>query len=272
MEQGNQAGRDAAARTRRIALHIQYDGTAYNGWQIQNGGRTIQGELERAIGILTRHEARVTASGRTDTGVHAFCQVAHFDDESDLSLGRLCGGLNGILPRDISIKNVYAVPPDFHARFGALAREYLYLIYNHSQRNPFMRHRAMWCHEKLDPGYLRSAASFLVGEHDYKSFCKKISSDGNTVRRIDEIDINCADDIVAIRIKGNGFLHNMIRSIVGTLCEMNRGKRAPDHMHSILMAMDRNAAGTTAPACGLYLNRVWYDPPLSSMPDSLINY
>ncbi len=272
MEQGNQAGRDAAARTRRIALHIQYDGTAYNGWQIQNGGRTIQGELERAIAVLTRHDARVTASGRTDTGVHAFCQVAHFDDASELSLSRICAGLNGILPRDIAIKNTYAVPPDFHARFGAVAREYLYMIYNQPRRNPFVRNRALWHQEKLNLEYLRSAASFLVGEHDFKSFCKKISSDGNTVRRIDEIDISAADDLVVLRIKGNAFLHNMIRSIVGTLCEMNREKRDPDEMRLILKAKDRDAAGATAPACGLYLNRIWYDPPLSSMPDSSINY
>jgi tRNA pseudouridine38-40 synthase len=266
MEKGTGTGSPAEAPRRRIALLIQYDGTAYNGWQVQDGGLTIQGELERAIGVLTRHVKRVTGSGRTDAGVHAHCQIAHFDDSSDIPLTRMCAGLNGLLPKSISVKNAYLVPGDFHARYRAIAREYLYLIHNHPQRNPFMIHRAMWHREPLDMDYLRGVASRLIGEHDFKSFCKKISADGNTVRRIFEIEFTRMDELVIMRIKGNGFLHNMVRSIAGTLLEMHKEKRNLEYLDDILSAKDRDAGGITAPPCGLYLNKVWYDPPLTTMP------
>ncbi|TAL39206.1 MAG: tRNA pseudouridine(38-40) synthase TruA [Spirochaetes bacterium] len=266
MEKGTGTGSAPDAPCRRIALLIQYDGTAYNGWQVQVGGLTVQGELERAIAVLTRQEKRVTGSGRTDAGVHAHCQIAHFDDTTDIPLKRMCAGLNGLLPKSISVKNAYLVPGDFHARYRAIAREYLYLIHNHPQRNPFMIHRAMWLREPLDTDYLRRVASRLIGEHDFKSFCKKISAEGNTVRRVDEIEFTRMDELVVMRIKGNAFLHNMVRSIAGTLLEMHGERREPEYLDGIVLARDRDAGGITAPPCGLYLNRVWYDPPLSSMP------
>lgn len=260
MEQGKRA------KARRIAIKVQYDGTQYNGWQIQNGGRTIQGEIEKAIEILTREQARTIASGRTDSGVHALGQVVHFDTDSALTLQRFCIGLNGILPRDISVTNAYEAGDYFHARFGAVERTYRYRIYNHPSRSPFMRYRAMWVHETLDCDYLRNVMEQLIGEKDFSSFCKKRESKNiNTVRRIRRVDVRREGDCINIEISGNAFLHNMIRIIVGTIVEMNKSNAEPHLLDEIIAKKDRDASGTTAPPYGLYLLRVVYDPDLSTM-------
>ncbi len=248
----------------RLALLVQYDGTLFNGWQVQNSGATIQGELERALRVFFRQECRTVAAGRTDAGVHALGQVAHFDCSSGVDLRRLCIGLNGILDKNISVRNAFHVPGDFNARFDAIGREYLYLIYNAPLRSPFMRYRAMWVPEPLDIEYLREASRHLVGEMDFSSFCKKKSADQNTVRRIEEFEISRSDEMVALRIKGNAFLHNMIRIITGTLLEMHRENRAPEYILEIIKGTDRDLGGFTAPAYGLYLKRVEYCPPLTS--------
>jgi len=258
-------GRKRAAGARRIALALQYDGTRFNGWQVQETGRTVQGELESALRVLIREEVRVAASGRTDTGVHALGQVAHFDCESGIALQRLCIGLNGILEKDVSVINAYEAPKDFHSRFSALRREYVYLIYNNKQRSPFARDRAMWLTEQLDLEYLRAASSHLIGEKDFASFCKRASSYTHTVRRIDEIEISRQGDIITLRILGNAFLHNMIRIIVGTLLEMHRYGKDPSHMATVLEQKDRIYSGPTIPPWGLYLKRIFYDPPPDTM-------
>jgi len=258
-------GRERNDGTRRIALGIQYDGTRFNGWQVQESGRTVQGELERALGILLKGEVRVAASGRTDTGVHALGQVVHFDCRRDIALQRLCIGLNGIMESDVSVINAYAVPSGFHARFSALRREYVYLIYNNRQRSPFARDRAMWHSSPLDIDYMRSAASHLIGEKDFASFCKRASAYRHTVRRIDEIEITRDGDIVRLRILGNAFLHNMIRIIVGTMLDMHRYGKDPSHMEEILSHKNRVYGGPTIPPWGLYLNKIFYDPPLESL-------
>lgn len=249
----------------KIALLVQYDGTRFNGWQRQKNARTVQEELEKALFVLLKEEVRLTASGRTDTGVHACGQVVHFSTASDVSLQRLCIGLNGILEEDISVLNAYRVPESFHARYSALAREYLYLIYNNRQRSPFMVNRAMWISNPLDADYLHRAAQYLVGEKDFASFCKRASSQDGTIRRIEEIEITRKGDNIRIRIRGNAFLHNMIRIIVGTLLKMHREKAPPESIVDILEKCDRNASGPTALAKGLYLNKVFYDPPLEAM-------
>ncbi len=247
----------------RYALLVQYDGTAFNGWQIQAGGRTIQDELEKALQILIKKPVRVTASGRTDAGVHALGQVVHFDAPSDLSLKKICISLNGILPQDVSIKNGYLVPDDFHSRFSAVKREYLYMIYKYPLRTPFMKYRAMWINHPLEIDYIKEASSYLVGENDFCSFCKKISSGNGTVRRIESIDVNELDDIIRIRFRANAFLHNMIRIIVGTVLQMYRENREPEFIREILDKKDRAYSGFTAPPYGLYLNSITYDPPLN---------
>ena len=250
--------------TRRIALEIQYDGTCFNGWQIQNGGRTVQGELEKALLILLKQTIRVTASGRTDSGVHALAQVVHFDTSGTLHLQKICIGLNGILPRDCAVKNAFLPGHDFHARFSAVEREYRYLIHNHPLRSPFMMHRSMWVHERLDVDYLREAFGHLVGEMDFSSFCKKKGAAGiNTVRRINEIKVVRRNDMVQIDISGNAFLHNMVRIMVGTVVEMNIKKQDPGVIPGIIEKKDREFSGFTAPAYGLYLMKVTHMPRLS---------
>jgi len=247
---------------RRYALLVQYDGTFFNGWQIQPEGRTVQEEIEKAVRILTKKDTRITASGRTDTGVHAIGQVVHFDADLSMPLKRLCISLNGILPGDVSIKNAYIVPDNFHSRFSAVKREYLYLIYRYPLRTPFMRYRAMWINHPIDIEYIREASSFLVGEKDFCSFCKKISSENGTVRRIESIDVAESDDVIRIRLCANAFLHNMIRIIVGTIVQMYRENRAPDFINEILEKRDRTYSGFTAPPYGLYLDRISYEPSL----------
>lgn len=258
-------GRERNSGAGRIALTLQYDGTRFNGWQVQDTGRTVQGELERALEILLRRKVRAAGSGRTDTGVHALGQVAHFEDDGSVGLPRLCVSLNGILDKDVSVLNAYRVPPDFHARFSAVRREYVFLIYNNRQRSPFARDRAMWVPVPLDLEYLRKASSHLIGEKDFISFCKKTSSDVNTVRRIDEIEISRSGDLVRLRILGNAFLHNMIRIIVGTLLGLHREGADPARMNDILLHKDRDYGGITVPPWGLYLNRIFYEPALETM-------
>ncbi len=248
---------------RRIALLVQYDGTAFNGFQIQDEGRTVQQEIEKGLCILLRETIRIKASGRTDSGVHALGQVVHFDTGSNATLDRICLGLNGIFPHDLSIKNAFDVGPSFDSRFSAVEREYIYLIYNHPQRTPFMRYRAMWLNSPLDLDFICETAENLVGEHDFESFCKKISADENTVRRINSIETKKENDLIRIKISGNAFLHNMIRIIVGTVVDMYKDGRDPSYIKEILRKRDRNYGGKTAPPYGLYLSRVSYDPELS---------
>lgn len=252
------------SRKSRIALVIQYDGTLFNGFQLQAGGRTVQGELEKAVHVLTRQGARVHASGRTDSGVHALGQVVHFDIELNFTLQKLCIALNGILPKDISIKNGYIAPEKFHSRYSAISREYRYLIYNHPLRSTFMMYRAMWEKDILDVGYLRDVTSHLVGEHDFASFCRKISANEGTVRRITGIDVEKKDEMIEIRIRGNAFLHNMIRIIIGTIVMMHKEGRDPEYIKEILDKKDRDASGPTAPPYGLYLSKVEFYKALES--------
>jgi len=248
---------------KRYALLVHYDGTEFNGLQIQDGGRTIQHELENAVKVLLKEDVRITASGRTDSGVHALGQVIHFDSNSDMPLSKICIGLNGILPADVSVKNCYIVPNDFHARFSAKSREYIYQIYNYPTRTPFMKYRAMWINHNFDADYFREAASYLVGEHDFASFCKKISADAGTVRKIESIDVSRENEMIRVTFRANAFLHNMIRIIVGTIVQMYREQREPQYIKEILEGKGREHGGFTAPPYGLYLNRVDYDPPLN---------
>jgi len=247
----------------RYALLVQYDGTSFNGWQLQDKGRTIQEEFEKAVKILTKEDVRVTASGRTDSGVHALGQVIHFDLSDEISLTKLCISLNGILPNEISVKNAYRVCNNFHSRYSAINREYLYLIYRYPLRSPFMRYKAMWINHPLETDYLRKCTSRLIGEKDFASFCKKISAGNGTVRKIESIEIFEQDNIIRIYFRANAFLHNMIRIIVGTTVQMYREKRDPLYIEQILESRDRSASGFTAPPYGLYLNSVNYDPPLN---------
>lgn len=250
----------------RTALLVQYDGTAFSGWQLQEGCRTVQGEMERALGILTGEDIRVTASGRTDTGVHALGQVVHFDMKKELPLQRICIGMNGIMDRDVSVLNAFRTGDDFHARFSAVEREYVYIIFNHPLRSPFMQYRAAWLNYRMDENYIASFLHCLEGEHDFASFCKKQSVQENTVRRITGTEVRRRGDWIFVRIRANGFLHNMIRITMGTCFDLYRNHQPFESVLDILSEKDRTAGGVTAPPYGLYLSRIFFDSPLDSYP------
>lgn len=247
----------------RYALLVQYDGTNFNGWQLQDKGRTIQEEFEKAIKILSKENVRVTASGRTDSGVHALGQVVHFDLSAEIPLTRLCISLNGILPNEISVKNAFRVCNNFHSRYSAIEREYLYLIYRYPLRSPFMRYKAMWINHSLELEYLRQVVAYLIGEKDFAAFCKKISAGNGTVRKIESIDVSEHKNLIRITFKANAFLHNMIRIIIGTAVQMYREGKDPSYIEHIIESRDRSVSGFTAPPYGLYLNTITYDPPLN---------
>jgi tRNA pseudouridine38-40 synthase len=260
---------DRSDARRRLALLVQYDGSAFNGWQIQPEGRSVQNELEKACGIILKQKVRVVASGRTDTGVHALGQVVHFDVFSDIALVRLCTGLNGLLPVDISVLNAYEVPQKFSARFSATERKYLYVIYNNPMRSAFIRQRATWISRSLDVNYMKEAFSCLVGEHDFASFCRASSAkDQNTVRTIHEIGCERKGDFIFVTIRGNAFLHNMVRTIMGTVLDLHKRSMPPLMIIDILAKKDRKSSGETAPPDGLYLWKVSYEPDLASMPSA----
>jgi len=242
----------------RYVLKIKYNGTNFCGWQLQDNLRTVQGELEKALKIFTKEDIRVTASGRTDTGVHSLNQVVHFDADGDFNLKRLCIALNGIMPDDVSVSNAYIAEKSFHARFSAVSREYHYKIYNSPLRSPFMRYSAMWVSEPLNVEYISDSLKKIEGEHDFASFCKKKSADENTVRKIINTSVFKQGDEIILKIRGNAFLHNMIRIIVGTIVNMYINNAPIDELMNILEKKDRIYAGATAPPYGLYLADVEY--------------
>ena len=260
------SGKRSERNIRRIALLIEYDGSQFCGMQYQRNSSSVQGELENALHVLYGYEIRISSSGRTDTGVHAIGQVVHYDDYGELSLGRILTGLNGITNRAVSIRNAYLVSCDFHSRFHAISREYLYKIYNNPVPSPFINNRAMWMPKYCDTDFIKEFCSYLIGEHDFKSFCKTVSAEKPTVRTISEINVTKHDDLIQLKIKGRSFLHNMIRIIVGTIDYFNKNSIKPSKIVDILDARDRKAAGPTASASGLYLAKIEYKPSLDSYP------
>ncbi len=252
----------------RTALLVQYDGTAFSGWQLQDGCRTVQGEIERALRILSGEDIRTAASGRTDAGVHALGQVVHFDMKKEIPLQRICIGLNGIMDRDVSVLNAFRTGDDFHARFSAVEREYLYVICCHPLRSPFMQYRAAWLNYGIDENYIASFLHCLEGQHDFASFCKKQSAQENTVRIITGTEVRRRGNWIFVKIRANGFLHNMIRITMGTCFDLYRSHKPCEAVFDILAEKDRVAGGVTAPPYGLYLSHITFDPPLESFPSA----
>ena len=242
----------------RIRIDIEYDGTRFNGWQRQNNAHTVQGRLEEAIRALTGAETDVHGSGRTDAGVHALRQTAHFDTDSRIPPERFAYALNFHLPPDIRIVRSVEVPDSFHARFSATGKTYRYTFRNAAHRSAL--YRSMCAHEiaPLDETRMQEAASHLIGTHDFASFCAHSGSGKNTVRTITEVTVERHGQYVTVEVTGNGFLHNMVRIIAGTLAAVGRGDIAPKEIPRILDARDRRAAGPTAPAEGLMLVEVHY--------------
>ena len=248
-------------------LTLQYDGTKLNGWQKQgNTDNTIQGKLEAILERMYGQYVEIHGSGRTDAGVHASGQVANFHAPVDDAAGKMKvysteeikAMLNEYLSKDIRVLSVELVDERFHARLTAKAKTYEYRIDNGEIADVFQRKFVMREEEPLDLEVMREAASYLVGTHDFKTFCANKKMKKSTVRTIYSIDIEEKDGIVSIRYNGNGFLYNMVRILTGTLIDVGRGKRKPEEMQGILDAMERGAAGFTAPAQGLYLVEVEY--------------
>lgn len=240
-------------------LLLQYDGTKLNGWQKQgNTDNTIQGKLEAILQRMYGEDVEVHGSGRTDAGVHALGQVANFHAPEQFSVSEIQTTLNAYLSKDIRVLLVEEAEERFHARLTAREKTYEYRIDNGRVANVFSRKYTMREEEPLDLEAMRRAAEYLPGTHDFKSFCANKKIKKSTVRTITSVVIEEKEGIVFLRYTGNGFLYNMVRILTGTLIEIGRGKRAPEEMETILKALDRGAAGFTAPAQGLFLVSVKY--------------
>jgi tRNA pseudouridine38-40 synthase len=243
----------------RLKCTISYDGTGFSGYQVQPNARTVQHEIEQ---VLTRmhkgHLIRISASGRTDAGVHALGQVIHFDSDLDIPEVVWAKALNTQLPDDIQVLKVEKVPPDFHARFVAKKKEYRYRILNRPEPDPFRRHFAYHVPYTLDIAAMKAAASYILGVHDFTSFCASGSSVKDKVRTVYELELITVGEELIIRIVGNGFLYQMVRIIVGCLLEVAKGKMEPARIKEIIDAKDRRLAYITAPPQGLYLWHVDY--------------
>ena len=241
---------------KRVMLRVAYDGTNYCGWQIQQNGITVQGELNRCLSDLLKEDVETIGASRTDAGVHALGNVVVFDTDARMPGEKMSFALNQRLPEDIRIQEAKEVAPDFHPRYCSSEKTYEYRILNRQFPLPTQRLYSYFYHYSLDEGKMRKAAEYLIGEHDFASFCGSNAQVRTTVRRVTGIDIFRTEDIVTVRVKGNGFLYNMVRIIVGTLIEVGNGMYPPERVKEILEACDRRAAGPTAPACGLTLVKI----------------
>jgi tRNA pseudouridine38-40 synthase len=243
---------------RNLKLIIAYDGSNYQGWQIQPQAETIQGVLEEKLKLITGETPRLHAAGRTDAGVHALGQVVNFSLKHHIPASSLLLALNSTLPKDIVINDIQEVAPDFQARYCARSKKYVYRILQQPQPSPFERHYAWHIRKFLDIESMRCSARYLIGSHNFASFQGAGCTAKNLVKTINEIDFQQNSHILSIVISGDGFLRHMVRNIVGTLIEVGRGKLPPDEIKVILEACDRRAAGPTAPPRGLYLAKVEY--------------
>jgi tRNA pseudouridine38-40 synthase len=245
-------------------LLIQYDGTDFHGWQVQESDRTIQGELERVIGMLEDTKVNVIGSGRTDAGVHAEGQVANVFVRRAFTPQKLASAINGNLWRDIRIMKAEKVPDEFHARFSAKKKTYLYRIVNAPVMSPFWRRFAHHEHRPLDVARMTEAGRLLLGEHDWTAFASAQSDGESRIRTVSDFTIESRWDgraganILEFQITANGFLRYMVRSIIGTLIEVGRGEKDSDTIQTAIVTGDRSLAGKTAPAHGLTLLKVDY--------------
>jgi tRNA pseudouridine38-40 synthase len=242
----------------RIALTLEYDGREFAGWQRQPGRRTVQGCVEQALSQVADHPVAVTCAGRTDAGVHAGGQVLHFDTPVQRPLHAWVLGGNSRLPDAIAILAATRVTDDFHARFSALRRRYVYRIVNRRARLAIERGRHWWVHRGLDAGTMQAAADRLLGEHDFSSFRAAECQAAHPVRTLYRLDVVRAGDRLQILVQANAFLHHMVRNLVGALVEVGSGRQPPEWIDRLLAARDRTAGAVTAPAHGLEFARVDY--------------
>ncbi len=254
----------------RIAIGIEYDGTAYNGWQRQKAGRGVQQEFERAISVVADGAVEIVCAGRTDAGVHAVGQVGHFDTTVERSERGWLLGANSNLPDDVCVRWVKAVPDDFHARFSAISRSYRYVILNRLVRSALHRHRAWWVYQPLDAEAMHEAAQALVGEHDFSAFRAAGCQASRPVREITSIAVTRKGDRIYLDVTANAFLMHMVRNITGTLVATGMGEETVAYAGAILESRDRTQGGVAAPPHGLTLKHVGY-PEALGLPDSQPN-
>lgn len=242
-------------------LLITYEGTHYHGWQIQPNGVSIQELIEKALHTITSEKIKITGAGRTDAGVHALGQVAHFHTNQPLMLTRVQGSLNGLLPKDIRILSIEQVPDNFHAQYSALSKLYRYHLYIEKVSNPFLRYISWHIPYALDLEKLKEATSYFIGTHDFTAFANE-SHKGvaahDPIRTMTRIEILPEKGGLAIELEADGFLYKMVRNIIGVCVECAAGKREPKEVISILASRDRKRAGPAAPAQGLFLVKVDY--------------
>lgn len=243
---------------RRIALGIEYLGSGYAGWQFQHHAVTVQQVLEGGLSQIANETVRVHCAGRTDAGVHATGQVVHFDTGADRPERAWTLGTNTRLPPDIAVQWATAVDPGFHARFAACARHYRYLILRRPVRSALWHQRALWSHRALDVERMQAAAAALVGRHDFTSFRAIGCQAKSPVRTVRYLDVEAQGPLIELRVGADGFLHHMVRNIVGALTAIGRGEAPVDWTAELLEVKDRSRGGVTAPAHGLYLTRVDY--------------
>ena len=243
---------------KRVGLVVAYDGTNYSGWQIQPNGITIQGVLNDALTDLLGEKIEIMGASRTDAGVHALGNVAVFDTNTRIPGEKISYALNQRLPEDIRIQLSEEVEPDFHPRYCDSEKTYEYRILNRKFPVPTERLYSYFYHYKLDVDKMREATSYLIGRHDFASFCGTGAQVKSTVRTLTGIDIWRDGDIVTIRVKGEGFLYNMVRIIAGTMIGVGMGRLPEDSFQQALCTGDRLKLGMTAPACGLELTEVFY--------------
>jgi tRNA pseudouridine38-40 synthase len=252
--------------TANIKLTLQYDGTAYNGWQIQRGQpglRTVQSELKNAVETIVREPVSLVGSGRTDAGVHARGQVANFFTSKPIPEEKWVVALNSVLPADIRVTDAREVPVDFHAQYSATGKTYCYYIMNSPYEDVFTRHFTFNCSQCLDVEEMEQAAAHLVGTKNFEAFSASGSKVDNFERTIFEAGFRFQsgryqENLLVFQIAANGFLYKMVRTIVGTLLEIGRGKHAASWIEEIIASRNRDLAGPTAPPQGLILEKVWY--------------
>jgi len=256
---------------RTIRLTIEYDGTAYSGWQRQPNGLAVQQVIEEALCQLIGEKVDLRSSGRTDAGVHAHGMPAAFQTTSKLPLKAFVDGTNRFLPPDIVILDAIEVPAGFKPISDALAKHYRYTILLKSVRSPLRRFHVWHLREELDLEAMRAGAAYFVGRHDFSAFRASNCAAKTTIRRIDAVDVSRDGDTILIDVVGGGFLKNMVRVMAGTLVDIGRRRFAPDHISWLLLNGDRKKAGATAPACGLCLIKVYYpensEEAVTSQPD-----
>lgn len=243
---------------RRVMLKLRYDGGAYHGWQVQNNATSVQTVLQNAAEDVLGIRPNITGCSRTDAGVHANMFCCHIDIEKSISDDRLIAALNAHLPNDIAVFDCKTVDNDFHARYSAVGKNYVYKIYSSPYRNPFYEGYSLHVKNKLDVELMNEAAKKFVGKYDFLAFCSSGSSVKDTVRHVKSAEVRRNGDMVEFSVTSDGFLYNMVRIMVGTLLYVNEGKIKVDEIVDIIKSGDRSRAGKTASPSGLYLNEVYY--------------